>query len=217
MTCWPWGVIEEDDWTIAPGNLAFPEAIDGSRVVIATMTDRWTARVVLKIRHRDVSAARAWQTRRRGRLLPDQVGPRREFAGAVKSGSTPGAAGATFDDDATFDDGGVFAEGGWIAGNIALRGTTATIVTPGTGAYIREGRFFGIAGRLYQIIEVLASDEHSASVRFWPPARAGYGDGTPLDERPTAPMMLTDDDAGRLSDTVRRDNRMVLVLEEKPW
>lgn len=210
-----WGIFDFERWDIDPGNIDLPAGAEGASQIVATMNDRWRARISFRVRFHEISAARAFFSKRRGRLVPIQIGPRREHGGVV----TPGAVGALVphSDTAPFGGGSLYSHGAQLATAVALRGFTADIVSPGGGTAWGAGRFFGLGGRLYQVTESELITTDTVRIEFWPPLRAAAAIGASLDWPPRAPMRLTEDNPDGITDSTQRDQRLTLNLEEAPW
>ncbi len=187
-----------ETWEIAPHNMALGPSLLGTDQVVATLADKWTARLTVRVKHGGISALRAWKTSRRGRLITDQIGPRRVLAGSA-DGRIFGAT-VLHSDGTPHDDSTGYAQGYSVTSAAALRATRMAITAPGVTDQFDVGRFFGIGGRLYQITALGGTSATEAMVDFWPPLRAAVAAGDSFDWPPRTTMGLVSDDSGEVGD-----------------
>jgi hypothetical protein len=206
--------IQSETWEIDPGNLQVGPSQKNTDQIVATLTDRWTARIVLLAGLPSLSAFRAWKTSRRGRLIVDQMGPKRELAGSA-DGRTFGAT-VLHDDGTPHDDGTGYAQG-YVATTGAAAGATRLAITAlGVTDQFAIGRFFGIGGRLYQITAPGGTSSTEALVDFWPPLHAVVAAGESFDWLPRTSMRLAADDAAPINDRVGERFDVTIDLVEVP-
>ncbi len=204
--------IQSETWEIDPHNLAVGPSLLGTDQIVATLADKWTAKIVLLAGLPSLSAFRGWKTSRRGRLIVDQMGPKRELAGSADGR----AFGATVlnDDGTANDDGTGYAQGYEATGAAVLRATRITITAPGVTDQFAVGRFFGIGGRLYQITALGGTSATEATIDFWPPLRAAVAAGESFDWLPRTDMRLAADTDAPITDRVGEIFDVTLNLVE---
>jgi len=199
--------VREEEWFAAPHNLQVGASIGGVSQDVATGQDRWRAIIEMRVPATARGKLRAWMTRRRGRLISDDMGPVRDLAGAP-SGSV------AFSDGAFFNDGAGFATGATVGATLEYRGTTLQVDDPNSATSWAEGAFFGLYGRLYQITNVRSVNGSTVLVDFWPRARHGGSIAATVDYPPRAPMRLASNDPQAIRDEVRGAIDLTLELEE---
>lgn len=201
-----------ETWEVAAHNLAVGPSLLGTEQVVATLADKWTAILKLRLPQSGISALRAWKTSRRGRLVVDQIGPTRELAGS-SDGRIFGAT-VLHSDGTAHDDGTGYAQGYSVAAAAALRATRMSITALGATDQFAVGRFFGIAARLYQITALGGSSATEVMVDFWPPLRAAVAAGDSFDWPPQTSMRLATDDSGAVGDNAASAIDVTLNLVE---
>ena len=190
--------VVAETWEAAPMNLAVGPSLLGTEQIVATLADKWTARLKVRIKHGGISAFRAWRTTRRGRLIADPVGPMRVRAGSA-NGSSFGAV-VLHSDGTAHSDGAGYSQGYTAAAAAAAGATRLTVTAVGAAAQFDAGRFFGIGARLYQITGLIGASSSEARFDFWPPLRAAVAAGAGFDWPPQTSMRLDSDDAGDVGD-----------------
>ncbi len=203
-----------ETWDINPQNVQIGPSLLGTEQVIATLADKWAASIKVRINSADVSALRAWRTARRGRLIPDQIGPQRELAGS-SDGVTLGIT-VLHSDGTAHSDGTGYTQGFTIAAAVALRATTMTVEDPSAAGNFNAGRFFGVDGRLYQITSLNAPVGTDVNFNFWPPMRTATAQDDGFDFPPRTDMRLAADDTAMVEDNARGVIDVTLDLVEVP-
>ncbi len=206
--------VREEAWEIEPHNVAVGLSLLGTEQIVATLADKWTARLKVRINRDAVSAFRAWKTSRRGRLVVDQIGPVRELAGST-DGETLGTT-VLHSDGTAHDDGTGYTQGFTIAAPVALLATTMTVEDPGATGSFDAGRFFGVAGRLYQITSLNAPVGTDVNFNFWPPMRTAAAQDDGFDFPPRTDMRLAEDSIAPVTDDVSGVIDVTIDLVEVP-
>lgn len=205
-------VVGPEAWVIDSFNLDLGVSLLGTSQVVTTLSDKWRARITIGVGMLDISVLRAWKTVRRGRLIVDQIGPFREFAGSA-NGVNFGAV-VMHDDGTPHDDGTGYSQGYLVTTAALIRATRLTVTAPGVIVYFTIGRFFGLGGRLYQITEIIGSGSTMVTFDFWPPLRAAVASNTEFDWPPQTLMKLVGDDEGEVEDVAVNVIRTTINLIE---
>ncbi len=206
--------IQEETWDVDPHNLQVGPSLLGSDQIVATLNDKWSAKIVLIAGFESLSAFRAWKTSRRGRLIVDQMGPKRELAGSA-DGQTFGAT-VLHSDDTPHDDGTGYAQGYEVTSAAAARVIRMAVTAPGVTDQFAVGRFFGIGGSLYQITALGGTSSTEAMVYFWPPLRAAVVAGDSFDWPPRTNMQLISDTDAPITDRIGERFDVTISLAEVP-
>jgi hypothetical protein len=205
----PYGLSNRSDtWSIDPQNTQVGAAVSGRRQIVASAADRWTAEITFRMSRAKLREFRAWVTKRRGMLIPDDVGPVQDWGGYPIGG------GVTFSDGATFSDGSGFAIAPTVSVAKAIGATTLDIESYASGDAWFVGAFFSVGGRLYQVTNVRTSSTNSAVIDFWPPLRSAAAAGDAMSYPPTTTMRLATDTTGSISDSWDGLYEATLQLEE---
>ncbi len=206
--------IQEESWEVDPRNLQVGPSLLGTDQIVATLNDKWFAKIVLIAGVESLSAFRAWKTSRRGRLIVDQIGPKRELAGSA-DGKTLGFE-VLHSDGTPHDDGVGYAQGYTVAAAVAVRATTMIVDDiNGTGNF-DAGRFFGVAGKLYQITSLNAPVGTQVNFNFWPPLRTAMVEEDGFDFPPRTDMRLATDADAPINDRIGEMFDVTINLVEVP-
>ncbi len=206
--------VREESWEVEPHNMAVGPSLLGTEQIVATLADKWSARIKVRINRDTVSAFRAWKTQRRGRLIFDQIGPVRELAGSA-DGTALGIT-VLHSDGTAHDDATGYGQGFTIAAPVAQRATTLTVEDPGATGNFDAGRFFGVAGRLYQITSLNAPVGTDVNFNFWPPMRTATAQDDGFDFPPQTNMRLAADDSASVTDDTTGTIDVTIDLVEVP-
>ncbi len=204
--------IRSESWEIDPHNMELGQSFLGTQQIVATLADQWTAKIHVTIKTAELSALRAWRTKRRGRLVVDPIGPTREWAGSA-DGTIFGTE-VLHSDGTAHSDGAGYSQGYLAFAAIVVRSTRMTVTALGVTDEFNAGRFFAIGGRLYEITSLggIAGDE--VTFDFWPPLRAAVSADDVFDWPPRTSMRLTADDDGTITDTPTGTIDISFSLEE---
>lgn len=207
-------LIQEDTWEINPHNVEAGQSLLGTSQIVATLADKWTAKIVLIASMESLSAFRGWKTSRRGRLIVDQMGPTRELAGS-SDGRTFGVI-VLHSDGTAHDDGAGYGQGYLVTSAVVLRATRMAITAPGVTDQFAVGRFFGMGGRLYQITALGGTSAIEAMIDFWPPLRAAVAASESFDWPPRTDMQLASDTDAHITDRIGPMFDVTINLVEVP-
>ena len=91
-----------------------------------------------------------------------------------------------------------------------------TVEDPGGTGNFNAGRFFGVAGRLYQITSLNAPVGTDINFNFWPPMRTAAAQDAGFDFPPRTDMRLASDISAPITDNATGAIDVTIDLVEVP-